>query len=609
MKLFLAWVGFCGLLSAREVIPLGEGWRFFQGEVEGVIEESFDDSAWREVRVPHDWSIAGEFSESAPTGGAGGWLPSGVAWYRRTIALEPAGATWLEFDGVMAHAEVWWNGEKVGDRPYGYSGFRCDLTGKVRAGGNTLVVKADTSAQPASRWYTGAGIYRKVRLVSVDELHIVPESLFVTTPEVSAQEVEVTVALAFSRDLKAEERALAIVQDSSGQEVARGECLKGAASLTWSHPHLWSVEHPQLYHLLVRIEREGEVVDQVSERFGVRTAEFRSETGFWLNGHNLKLKGVCLHHDGGAVGAAVPQAVWRMRLGRLRELGVKAIRTAHNPVDPGFLDLCDEMGFLVMNEAFDCWTRGKNPHDYHRHFSEWWERDLRAMVRRDQNHPSVILYSVGNEIRDTHDAEKAKDILAGLVEVCHEEDPTRPVTQALFRPNTTHDYDNGLADLLDVIGTNYRDAELLQAWEDRKDRKIVGTEQGHNRSTWFACRDNPQHAGQFLWVGIDYLGEARSWPVTTFNAGLLDRTGEVNPRGWERQSWWGDAPMVKIFRRLAPTEATPEDPGYEVVEWKRRQVLFPDWNGEGSGARGVAHCWSCGGLEIDGGPNPGGPEL
>ena len=273
----------------------------------------------------------------------------------------------------------------------------------------------------------------------------------------------------------------------------------------------------------------------------------------------------------------MPLAVWEYRLAKLKKLGVNAVRTAHNPVAPEFLDLCDRMGLLVMDEFFDCWTVGKRPHDYHRHFTKWVHRDLRETIVRDRNHPSIILYSVGNEIRDTPQEEHAKNILQGLVEVCHQTDPSRPVTQGLFRPNSSHDYDNGLADLLDVIGTNYRDQELLQAWQEKPTRKIIGTEQGHERRTWLACRDHPHHAGQFLWVGIDYLGESRHWPVTTYNAGLLDRTGRVRPRGYERQSWWSDQPMVRAFRRIAATEPTPEDPGYETVDWKRRQVLFSDW--------------------------------
>ncbi len=566
--------------SGRETRPLDAGWKFHQGDADGASGADFDDSAWESVDVPHDWSIAGEFKKDAPTGGAGGWLPSGSSWYRRTFEA-PAhdGPAWVEFDGVMANSTVWLNGEKVGEWPYGYSTFRCDLAGKLKEGENVLVVRSDTTAQPASRWYTGAGIYRHVRLVLADAASIVPDGVFVTTPVVNDEEAVVRVQLE-RRDAAKDLRSRVRVFDPDGKQ--RFEVWRDGDDFTVKvpEPRLWGVDSPELYRMVVELHDEGEVVDSVPVTFGIRKAEFRADTGFWLNGENLKLKGVCLHHDGGAVGAAVPLDVWKRRFTRLRELGVNAIRSAHNPPDPGFLDLCDRMGFLVMDESFDCWTKGKNPHDYHKFFKDWWERDLRAMVRRDRNHPSVVLYSVGNEIRDTHDEELAKGILDDLVRVCHEEDPSRPVTQALFRPNVTHDYDNGLADKLDVIGTNYRDLELLQAWKDDPSRKIVGTEQGHERSTWFHCRDNPQHAGQFLWCGIDYLGEARSWPVTSFNAGLLDRTGWVQPRGWERMSWWSEKPMVKIFRRLAPTEATPPDPGYEVVEWKRRQVLFPDWTPE-----------------------------
>ncbi len=570
-------------LGAREVRPLDEGWDFHQGEAEGAHEPGFDVGSWEEVDVPNDWSIAGEFKEDAPCGGAGGWLPTGVAWYRKTFEA-PAHecAAWVEFDGVMANSEVWLNGEKVGGRPYGYSTFRCDLSGKLKEGDNVLAVRTDTSAQPASRWYAGSGIYRHVRLVLTDAIHVVPNGVHVKTPEVSKEKAVIEAGVELSRD---EDVTLAArILDAKGEEVAHA---KGELRFEIANPDLWSVDDPVLHQLQVAVLKGDEVLDRVSVPFGIRDAEFRADTGFWLNGENLKIKGVCLHHDGGAVGAAVPLDVWKRRLTILRSLGVNGIRTAHNPVDPGFLDLCDEMGFLVMDEAFDCWTKGKNSHDYHRHFTEWWERDLREMVRRDRNHPSIVLYSVGNEIRDTHDAGHAKKILADLVRVCHEEDPTRPVTQALFRPNVTKDYDNGLADLLDVIGTNYRDTELLDAWKDDPSRKIIGTEQGHERSTWFHCRDHAPHAGQFLWCGIDYLGESRTWPVTTFNAGLLDRTGWVQPRGWERASWWSDEPMVKAFRRVAATEATPPDPGYEVVEWKRRQVLFPDWNPEKEGEQHV----------------------
>ena len=360
-------------------------------------------------------------------------------------------------------------------------------------------------------------------------------------------------------------------------QVDAGAKCVAVQQLEIEQPKLWGLETPNLYRAESKIVASGRVVDTLSTSFGIRKAEFRADTGFWLNDHNVKLKGVCLHHGGGPFGAAVPLGFWRYRLDRLRTLGVNAIRTAHNPVAPEMLDLCDRMGFLVMDEFFDCWKVAKEEADYHLYFDEWAHRDMRDTILRDRNHPSIILYSVGNEILDTPKEEQAKRILRGLVDVCHETDPTRPVTQGLFRPNVSHDYDNGLADMLDVVGTNYRDLELLEAWRDNPQRKIVGTEQKHDRKTWLACRDHPQHAGQFLWTGVDYLGESRRWPITSFNSGLLDRTGRIMSRGYVRQSWWNDRPMVRAFRRIAPDEAMPDDPGYEAVEWKRRQVLFPDW--------------------------------
>ncbi len=578
--------------SARTVVPLDEGWSFFQGEAAGAEKPGLDTSTWRKVDVPHDWSIEGDFSKDAATTGSGGWLPSGVAWYRKEITL-PTGAkgqrVWVEFDGVMANSDVWINGHLLGHRPNGYVSFRYDLTDHLKPdAANLLVVKADTSAQPASRWYSGAGIYRHVRLVTAHPMHVTPWGVYVTTHEAtdSAATVKIQTTLTNTstqagtitlRTSLVAPDGKTLATTASETTLAPGKPDAVTQQIRIPRPALWSVESPQLHTLVTRITRGETVLDEVTTPFGIRTAEFRTDTGFWLNGKNFKLKGVCLHHDGGAVGAAVPLAVWQRRLKTLQELGVNAIRTAHNPTAPEFLDLCDKMGFLVMDEFFDCWTKGKNPHDYHLHFKEWSHTDLRDGILRDRNHPSVILYSVGNEIHDTPKPDLAKPILRGLVDVCHEVDPSRPVTQALFRPNVSGDYKNGLADMLDVIGTNYRDKELLDAWKDKAGRKIVGTEQGHERSTWANCRDNPQHSGQFLWCGIDYLGESRSWPLTVFNGGLLDRAGFVQPRGYERQSWWSTKPMVRAFRRIGNTAATPADPGYEALEWNRRQVLFPDW--------------------------------
>lgn len=586
-------------LSARTIVPLDEDWAFFQGEAVGAEKPEFDPTSWQKVNVPHDWSIAGDFSQTAPTGGSGGWLPSGVAWYRKEIKLSADSKgqrVWVEFDGVMANSDVWINGHHLGRRPNGYVSFRYDLTDHLKADAkNILAVKADTTPQPASRWYTGGGIYRHVRVVTVNPVHVEPWGVHVTTPDVTdrAATVDVKTAVANTTDGEQKFTVRAILMGPRGDTIATVETkakLAAGAKNTFSQkinvavPRLWSLETPRMHTLVTRITNGEILLDEVSTPFGIRKAEFRTDTGFWLNGKNFKLKGVCLHHDGGAVGAAVPLDVWRRRLQTLKSLGVNSIRTAHNPPAPEFLDLCDRMGFLVMDEFFDCWTKGKNKEDYHKVFKEWSHTDLREGILRDRNHPSVILYSVGNEIHDTPKPDLAKPILRGLADICHEVDPSRPVTQALFRPNVSGDYNNGLADMLDVIGTNYRDKELLDAWKDKEGRKIVGTEQGHERSTWLACRDNPQHSGQFLWAGIDYLGESRSWPLTVFNAGLLDRTGFIQPRGIERRSWWSEKPMVAAFRRIGVTSSTPADPGYEALEWNRRQVLFPDWTPAGTDA-------------------------
>lgn len=578
--------------TARSIISLDPDWSFHQGELTGAEKIDFDDSNWRKLDIPHDWSIEGPFDEKAATTGSGGWLPSGIAWYRKDLTLPENSAgrrVWVEFDGVMANSDVWINGHHLGHRPNGYVSFRYDVSEHVEPGKtNSLVVKSDTSAQPASRWYSGAGIYRHARLVIAHPIHIAPWGVHVTSPEANAASSRVNIKTKLVNATR-EAAALTLrseITDTNGKVLATTESeiqVDGGNENELTHEvnlsqaQLWSLKSPTLHTLVSRVISNGQVLDEVRTRFGIRNAEFRSETGFWLNGENIKLKGVCLHHDGGAVGAAVPLAVWERRLSILRSLGVNSIRTAHNPPAPEFLDLCDRMGFLVMDEFFDCWLQRKNPHDYHRHFKQWAHTDLRDGILRDRNHPSVILYSVGNEIHDTTKPDLAKSILRELVDICHANDPSRPVTQALFRPNVSGDYKNGLADMLDVIGTNYRDLELLDAWKDKKGRKIIGTEQGHERSTWLSCRDNAHHAGQFLWVGIDYLGESRSWPLTVFNAGLTDRAGFIQARGYERESWWSDKPMVHLLRRVARTAETPADPGYEALEWKRLQVLFADW--------------------------------
>ncbi len=582
----------------RIVQSFDPDWRFLHADASGAEQPQFDDSAWRALDVPHDWSIEGPFDQQNRTGGAGAFLPAGIGWYRKHFTVPSSYVqrrVFIDFDGVMANSDVWINGAHLGHRPYGYVSFEYELTGHLNFGeknDNVLAVRADNSLEPASRWYAGAGIYRHVHLVVVDPVHIDHWATFISTPKIDPYQalvhVQTTVvnqseaphAIALEITLLDPNGRAAATFKTKPQTISPGQKADFAQDILVKAPVIWDIDHPVLYHANVSVRSGSRTLDDEVTPFGIREFHFDPDTGFWLNGKNFKLKGVCLHGDVGGLGTAVPLGAWERRLKLLRELGVNAIRTAHNPPAPEFLDLCDRMGFLVMDEMFDCWTVAKNPYDYHLYFNEWSRIDTRDTVLRDRNHPSIILYSAGNEIHDTPKQELAKSILRTLVDTFHENDPTRPVTQALFRPNVSHDYDDGLADMLDVIGQNYRENEILAAHASRPSRKIVGTENGHDRKIWLALRDNPPYSGQFIWAGVDYLGESRHWPVIGSSSGLLDRTGMPHPDALERQSWWSAKPVVHIVRRTSPELLTPTDPGYETAPAAtavRGQTAFADW--------------------------------
>jgi beta-galactosidase len=585
MRVWLAGVGMAALLAAgfaasaaapsRDVQELSDGWRFTAGDPEQAETVGYDDKGWKPVTVPHDWQIAGPFDQKARAGGAGGFLPTGVAWYRRTldVRLQPGRRWFVELDGVMERSGVWINGHNVGYRPNGYVGQRYDLTPFLKGDGrDVLAVRADTSHAPSSRWYAGGGVYRKARLIATGEAYVVQNSAFVTTPSITDGKTTVRVQadVANAGETPRQVGLDVVLLGPDGREVGRaraaavtlapGATERLSTELEVAAPQRWSLDDPKLYRAEVRVvDKAGEASDVETVRFGVRTAEFKADTGFWLNGRNLKLKGVALHEDGGAVGMAVPLSIWRQRLVKLKAMGVNAIRTAHNPAAPGLLDLADELGFVVMDELYDQWNVAKTPYDYHLFFGDWSRKDAFDIVARDRNHPSVAIWSIGNEIHDTAFPVQAKAALKSLSDVVHATDPTRPVTQALFRPNVTGDYENGLADMLDVVGQNYRENELLKAHADNPARKIIGTENSHNRTSWLPIRDSAAAAGMFLWTGVDYLGEAdrRGWPNIDSPSGLLDRTGAPRLRGLERESWWSETPVVHIVRNAAPEAAAP----------------------------------------------------
>ena len=563
----------------RQITPLSDDWHFLQGDPEGAERADTSIRGWHTVSVPHDWVIAGPVSPDARAGGENGFFPSGVGWYRRDLNIVPVSNRryFVEFDGIMERSGVWVNGHHVGYRPMGYISLRYDITRHLRRDGpNVIAVRTDTAAAPSSRWYTGSGIYRHVRLIETGDVHVPQSGAFVRTSSITSDAATLSVSTEIHNAGLASRGAMVdvVVTGPDGREAGRarssltqvegGRTKSVTREIRLASPRRWNVDDPAMYRAAIRIlDERGDLLDSETVPFGVREAEFRADTGFWLNGHNLKLKGVAVHHDGGAVGAAVPIAVWRQRLTALKALGVNAIRTAHNVPSPELLDLADELGLLVMDEWFDQWNVAKTPEDYHLFFSDWHKRDAADMIRRDRNHPSIVLWSAGNEIHDTAYPVQAKAALRSLLDIAHANDPTRPVTMGLFRPNVTGDYSNGLADMLDVVGQNYRETELEAAHRQNPHRRIVGTENGHNRVNWLPVRDNPAYAGMFLWTGIDYMGEANraGWPFISRYTGLLDRTGALHIRGMERASWWSDKPVIHVVRNAIPTAAGPATDG------------------------------------------------
>ncbi|HVT80483.1 MAG TPA: glycoside hydrolase family 2 TIM barrel-domain containing protein, partial [Phycisphaerae bacterium] len=607
------------LFADRTTINFDKDWRFFRGEPPApapaqplsgnyapIDPASFamKDDSWRKVDVPHDWSIEGPFDEKAATNAAGGFLPSGVAWYRKTFTV-PGDAkgkrVFIEFDGVMANSEVYLNKSLLGSRPNGYVPFRYDMTDAINWDGpNLIAVRTDTSRQPASRWYTGAGINRHVRMVVQEAVHLAYGATTVTasrpTPDAMGR-VSSTVQVktiivnesAAAQEVRVQSSArgpkgdLATSNEASATLDA-GKSLSVTQEIQVQNPELWNPESPAMYRLSTTVKQNGVVLDHDEADFGIRITEFKADTGFWLNGKNIKLLGVALHSDAGALGTAVPASAWESRLAELKKRGVNAVRTAHNPMPPEFYDVCDRMGILVMDEAFDVWTVAKEPGDYHLYFKDWWQRDLEAMVKAHRNHPSIVIWSLGNEIWDilpqnpdpaadqfigpNRSIDLAKGIFGPMKELAHQLDPTRPVTIAEMRANVAKAYDNGFADMMDVIGQNYRDNELAAAHKQNPQRKIIGTENYKTRETWLALRDNPALSGQFLWAGVDYLGESGAWPNVVSPSGILDRTNMPRGEALEREAWWSSKPVVHIARmQLMPTR-----PGRPAVT-----MGFADW--------------------------------
>lgn len=485
--------------EARERVDFNWDWKFQLGETADASAVTLDDSGWRTLNLPHDWAIEGDFDEKNPSGTGGGALPGGIGWYRKTFELDEADAAkkiFIDFDGVYMNSEVFINGQSVGKRPFGYISFEYDLTPYVKFGEkNVLAVRVDNSDQPNSRWYSGCGIYRHVWLVKTNKVHVDHWGTYVTTPEVTEAKAEVKVRTRLKNETNGEVKAVLIsrILSADGKSVAEQEqdvlldaegLQEETQQLTLPKPRLWSLEDPYRYRVRTEVLVDGQLLDTYTTPLGVRTFRFDAEKGFFLNGKATKINGVCLHHDLGCLGAAVNRRAIQRQLEIMKEMGCNGIRCSHNPPAPELLELCDEMGFIVMDETFDMWRKRKTERDYARFFDEWYERDLTDLVVRDRNHPSIFMWSIGNEVleqwsdanADTLSLEQANMILnfghdasqlasdsmsvnsllaRRLSDMVKELDPTRPVTAGCNEPDpNNHLFRSGG---IDIIGFNYHD--------------------------------------------------------------------------------------------------------------------------------------------------------
>ena len=576
------------------------GWRFLRGDATNAESSYFNDSNWRRLNLPHDWSIervpgtASLFEKTLVQ--SSGCLPGGIGWYRKSFTL-PAGdkgeRVFVQFDGVYMNSEVWLNGAKLGIHPYGYTSFEFELTDHLKWGEtNVLAVRCDVQ-QPSSRWFSGAGIYRHVWLTVVNPVHVARWGTYVTTPEISNSSATVRVRTKVQNqgNSAADVIVRTTLLDPDGKPVATGDAAKAIKAgdtvetdqaIDVGTPKLWSLEQPQLYTARTEVLVDAGLTDSYRTPFGIRTEEFTAENGFLLNGKRVQIKGVCDHHDEGYLGAVANDRAIERQLEILKAMGCNAIRTSHNPPAPKLLELCDRMGFLVMDEAFDEWKIPKREFGYSRFFDQWSEPDLVSMLDRDRNHPCVILWSIGNEIREQREANGGA-MARRLVDICHREDPSRPATSAC---NLSSDaVQTGYAAALDVFGINYTLA-AYNALHDGK-WKLFGSETASDVSSrgeynlvekdgvvtiesklndqvtsydichppgiiaeqqLKAIADAPWFAGEFVWTGFDYIGEPTPfpWPAISSYFGIIDLCGFPKDRYYLYQSRWSDQPMVHL---------------------------------------------------------------
>lgn len=607
MKTFyLMTMGFClalNLHAQRSEYLLEKGWKFTKGEVSNAEKPAFNDAKWETVDIPHDWAIFGPFDKnndlqnvavtqnfetqaSLKTGRTGGLPYVGIGWYRTTFHSTPGKQTTLIFDGAMSEARVFVNGKEACFWPCGYNSFYCDVTSLVNEDGknNTLAVRLENRPQ-SSRWYPGAGLYRNVHVVTTEKIHVPVWGTQITTPYVKDEYASVCLRTTILNAEKTELTVVTDIMDADGQVVStktnKGVINHGqpfTQNFIVERPKLWSPETPVLYKAVSKIYSGDTILDTYSTRFGIRTIEYIADKGFYLNGKRRKFQGVCNHHDLGPLGAAINVAALRHQLTLLKEMGCDAIRTSHNMPAPELVELCDEMGFMMMLEPFDEWDIAKCDNGYHRFFNEWAEKDMVNMLRQYRNNPCVVMWSIGNEVPTQWSPEGYK-VAKFLQDICHREDPTRPVTCGMDQVKSV--LANGFAAMLDIPGLNYRAHLYDEAYERLPQNIILGSETSstvssrgvykfpverkagamyddHQSSSYdleycnwsnipdidFArAEDHEWTIGQFVWTGFDYLGEpspydTNAWPNHSSMFGIIDLASIPKDRYYLYRSVW-----------------------------------------------------------------------
>ena len=613
-------------VQARERVNFDKGWKFMLADKPEMAKADFDDSGWRKLDVPHDWAIEGDFYVGNPSGAGGGALPGGIGWYRKHFVIESGELTvlisriFIEFDGVYMNSTVYVNGQKVGYRPYGYSSFEYEITPYLKEGNNVVAVKVDNSDQPNSRWYSGCGIYRHVWLTKTASVHVAYWGVYANSSVTKGKgRVDIDVTL----DGKGSVENMLI--DPRGKIVGKSKGQKSA--ITIAKPMLWSCEQPNIYKVRTIVKVGGKVVDTYETTTGFRSFKFDAKTGFWLNGKNMKINGVCEHHDLGCLGAALNEDALHRKLTKLKTMGVNSIRTSHNPPAPELLNMCDTMGLIVMDESFDMWRRKKTQNDYARFFDEWHERDLSDLILRDRNHPSILMWSIGNEVleqwssaeADTLSLEQANLILnAGhdastlakdgelsvqslltqhLAEIVKRYDTSRPITAGCNEPDPgNHLFKSGA---LDIIGFNYHHQWVKDVPKNFPGKPFIFSESVsalQTRGNYMMPSDSVFKAPKEWWLPYtdpSYMCSSydnmhaswsstheETWDVVKHNDFVggqyiwtgFDYIGEPTPYGFPaRSSYFGIIDLAGF----------PKDTYYMYKsEWTPKPMLhlFPHWN-------------------------------